>query len=309
MPRWIRLGPVQFQPSELAKLTVILFTAYHLARPETDLSSFNRGILVERCCRGASNDAGTRRPRSRYSRLHWTDLWDDAHPRWGSVAASRCTRRRRSRGVRGHDSDGTLSLSSSLEFFNPGHDPGGGGGYQVDQSLIALGSGGVGGVGLARSVQKLYFLPEAHTDFIFAIVGEELGLLGCLSLITLFVMFLWRGMRIAAMADSRRGAYLAADIVSMVVLQALINMSVVVRLLPTRGIPLPFISVGGSSLIVMLVASGGFCSTYPSAAAQGGLGDSGSAQLCGAHAGFGGCRTSELGARNTLRGSSGRRKR
>lgn len=140
-------------------------------------------------------------------------------------------------------------------FFNPGQDPSGAG-YQVDQSLIALGSGGISGVGLANSTQKLYFLPAAHTDFIFAVIGEELGLLGCLALITLFGLFLWRGLSIAVRADSPLGTYLGIGIVGMVVVQALINLSVVVRFLPTKGIPLPFISVGGSSLMVMLVASG-----------------------------------------------------
>ena len=141
-----------------------------------------------------------------------------------------------------------------VEFFT-GQDPSGAG-YQINQSLIALGSGGISGVGLANSVQKLYFLPEAHTDFIFAIIGEELGLLGCLALITLFGLFLWRGLGIAAQADSPLGTYLGFGIVTMVIVQALINMSVVVKLLPTKGIPLPFISVGGSSLMIMLAACG-----------------------------------------------------
>jgi cell division protein FtsW len=129
-------------------------------------------------------------------------------------------------------------------------------GYQVVQSLIAVGSGGQNGLGFAQGRQKLLFLPFAHSDFIFAVVGEELGLIGALIVIFVFAMFLWRGMRAALRAPDRFGMLLGIGIVVGIVSQALLNMSVVLALLPTKGIPLPFISYGGSSLVPTLAGVG-----------------------------------------------------
>jgi cell division protein FtsW len=129
-------------------------------------------------------------------------------------------------------------------------------GYQVVQSLIAVGSGGQNGLGFAQGRQKLLFLPFAHSDFIFAVIGEELGLIGGLIVIFVFAVFLWRGMRAALRAPDRFGMLLGIGIVVGIVAQALLNMSVVLALLPTKGIPLPFISYGGSSLVPTLAAVG-----------------------------------------------------
>ena len=128
--------------------------------------------------------------------------------------------------------------------------------YQIRQSLIAVGSGGWNGLGFAQGKQKLFFLPEPHTDFIYAVVGEELGFFGCLTMLLLFSLLFWRGVRISLRADSPFGTFLGLGIVSMISFQALINMSVALSLLPTKGLPLPFISVGGSSLVVMLSSVG-----------------------------------------------------
>ena len=253
--RWIRIGPLQFQPSEFAKLVAIIFSAYYLSRSETDLGSFSRGVLPSLGVTVllialvlAGRDLGTA---ACIALVFGLMLFLAGLPyRHIPILV-----------LGGAAAFGVLVLAEPyrieriINYFNPGSDPNGAG-YQIRQSLIALGSGGVGGTGLADSKQKLYFLPEPHTDFIFAVIGEELGLLGCLFLIGLFVLFLWRGLSIALKADSRFGTYLGIGIVAMVVLQALINMSVVVQLLPTKGIPLPFISVGGSSMMVMLTACG-----------------------------------------------------
>jgi cell division protein FtsW len=142
-----------------------------------------------------------------------------------------------------------------FSFFNPEADALDSG-FQIIQSLIALGSGGSDGVGLANGIQKLFYLPEPHTDFIYAIVGEELGLIGTVGLLLTYVFFLWRGLRIAWKAPDPFGQFLAAGITIMIVLQAFINISVVVGLLPTKGLPLPFISSGGSSLLVNLMGVG-----------------------------------------------------
>ena len=129
-------------------------------------------------------------------------------------------------------------------------------GFHIIQSLIAVGTGGLTGTGLMEGKQKLFYLPEPHTDFIFAVTAEELGLVGAMFVVTLFAIFLWRGMRASWRTSDLFGRYLAVGITSMVVLQALINISVVLGMMPTKGIPLPFISYGGSSLFVTLACVG-----------------------------------------------------
>ena len=131
-----------------------------------------------------------------------------------------------------------------------------GDGFQAVQSFIAVGTGGIAGRGLNESVQKLFYLPFAHTDFIFAVIGEELGLIGTTATLACFGVIAWRGLRISGRAEDRFGSLLALGITTMIVAQALINISVVLGLLPTKGIPLPLISSGGSSLLVSLVGIG-----------------------------------------------------
>ena len=133
-----------------------------------------------------------------------------------------------------------------VAFLHPEADPQGAG-FQLMQSLIAVGSGGLTGVGLMESNQKLFYLPEAHTDFIYAVMCEELGFIGGAIVLGLFAFYAWRGMRIAMRASDEFGCFLALGITVMIVSQALINLGVVLGMMPTKGIPLPFISYGGSS--------------------------------------------------------------
>jgi cell division protein FtsW len=142
-----------------------------------------------------------------------------------------------------------------LAFMDPFADPLGRG-FHIIQSLIAVSTGGVTGMGLMEGKQKLFFLPEPHTDFIFAVIGEEFGLLGTIFVVALFGFFLYRGVRAAVVTRDTFGRYLATGIVAMICIQAFFNISVVLALLPTKGIPLPFISYGGSSLFVMLASVG-----------------------------------------------------
>ena len=142
-----------------------------------------------------------------------------------------------------------------LAFLDPYSDPQGRG-FHIIQSLIAVSTGGLTGVGLMEGKEKLFYLPEPHTDFIFSVLGEELGLLGCVTVVILFAVFLWRGMRTALRTEDMFGRFLAVGITSMVVVQALINISVVLGLMPTKGIPLPLISYGGSSLFITLACIG-----------------------------------------------------
>lgn len=138
-----------------------------------------------------------------------------------------------------------------LAFLDPYSDPQGRG-FHIIQSLIAVSTGGITGVGLMEGKEKLFYLPEPHTDFIFSVLGEELGLMGCVAVVLLFAIFLWRGIRAAVRTPDLFGRFLAVGITSMVVVQALINISVVLGLMPTKGIPLPLVSYGGSSLFITL---------------------------------------------------------
>jgi cell division protein FtsW len=142
-----------------------------------------------------------------------------------------------------------------LAFMNPYSDPQGRG-FHIIQSLIAVSTGGLTGVGLMEGKEKLFYLPEPHTDFIFSVLGEELGLVGCLIVVLLFANLLWRGIRTALHTQDMFGRFLAVGITSMVVVQAFINISVVLGLMPTKGIPLPLISYGGSSLFITLACVG-----------------------------------------------------
>jgi len=142
-----------------------------------------------------------------------------------------------------------------LAFLNPWDDPLGDG-FQIIQSLIAVGTGGVWGRGLMNGVQKLFYLPEPHTDFIYSVISEELGLVGATAVILCFSIITWRGMRAALRAPDSFGAFLAVGLTTMIAVQALVNISVVLGLMPTKGIPLPFVSAGGSSMLVNLVGMG-----------------------------------------------------
>jgi len=157
-------------------------------------------------------------------------------------------------------------------FINPELDPRGKG-FQVLQSLIAVGSGGVSGLGLAEGKQKLFYLPEPHADFIFAVIAEELGMIGAATLVLVFGFLMWRGLRASRRAPERFGQLLAVGVTAMIIAQAFFNISVVLSLVPTKGIPLPFVSHGGSSLLFALAAVGMLLNVSEQGVATGGRGD------------------------------------
>ena len=252
--RWFFLGPVSVQPSELAKLALIPFVAYHLDRKEDRVNRPELLVPVGVATAALAGlvllqpDFGTSfllvgtvclmlflaGLSLRYVALATAVM----APLLAVLVWSEGYRRQR-----------------LFAFLDPEADPLGAG-YQVLQSLIAVGTGGVFGVGLGNSGQKLFFLPQPHSDFIYAIVAEELGLIGALAVLALFLVLLWRGVRAALHAPDAFGRYLGLGLVSVLVLQALVNISVAIALLPTKGIPLPFLSYGGSSLVVSLTACG-----------------------------------------------------
>jgi cell division protein FtsW len=253
--RWISLGFLMVQPSELLKVALVLLLAHQLARKSQKAGDPERALGPVLLFTGLAAavvvlepDLGTA---ACYVVLCAVLLWlAGVRARVflvGALAAVPML--------------AVLMLSADyrrarlLSFLKPEADPLGAG-FQALQSLIAVGAGGWFGNGLGGSRQKLFFLPYPHTDFIFAIVGEELGFVGALALVAGFGIVAWRGFRAARRAPDSFAAFLAAGATAMIVVQAAINLSVVLALVPTKGIPLPFVSYGGSSLVASWIAGG-----------------------------------------------------
>lgn len=260
--RWIKLGPAQIQPSELAKLAVILYLAWFLdlkRRAATSLE-FRKEDLLHTILPAVAPilicvalivlqpDLGT----SVDIVLIMTAILYVAGLSWKWLAVGIAAATPVLFFLITHVSYRNARLTA---FLHPESDPQGAG-FQLLQSLIAVGSGGFTGVGLMESKQKLFYLPEAHTDFIYAVICEELGFIGAAIIIALFAAYAWRGLRASFNAPDGFGRMLALGATAMVLFQALINFAVVLGMMPTKGIPLPFVSYGGSSLLVMLLATG-----------------------------------------------------
>ena len=253
--RWIRMGVMSFQPSELAKPALILFLAFFLHSRLKSLDDWRHTLLPAALPTALFVVLIVKQP----------DL-GTAMVCLGVTAAILFVAGMRLR----YFAWGLAPVLPALyyllfhvgwrrarmvAFLDPWSDPQGSG-FHVVQSLIAVGTGGLTGLGLMEGKQKLFYLPEPHTDFIYAVAAEELGLIGALVIAGLFFVFAWRGFRAAVRAHDPFARLLAVGITTMVVVQAFFNMSVVLALLPTKGIPLPFISYGGSSLFVMLASVG-----------------------------------------------------
>ncbi len=253
--RWFRFGLFSFQPSELAKPVLIVFLAWFLERRAMSVNDLWYTVLPAGAVVGAAvglilqePDLGT----AATILLAAGGLFFLAGLRLGYFAAVAAA------------AIPALYLlvfrvpyrrNRVLAFLDPYADPQGKG-FQMIQSLIAVGTGGLTGMGLMEGKQKLFYLPAPHTDFIFAVAAEELGLIGALAVLSGFGVLLWRGLRASVRAPDLFGRFLAAGLTMMIVGQALINISVVLGMMPTKGMPLPFISYGGSSLLFNLLAMG-----------------------------------------------------
>ena len=253
--RWLKFPGFSMQPSEISKLALIIFLAYFLEKRAGEEGDFWRTFVPCGLVTGSlaalivlEPDFGT----AMMLAVIFIVVVYTAGARLvhlGMAAAPALV-----------IAAGLLifvpwRLKRLVTFLDPWADQQGAG-FQVVQSLIAIGSGGIDGLGFAEGKQKMLFLPFAHSDFIFAVVGEELGLVGALAIVAVFALFLWRGIRTALLAPDRFGMLLSMGIVTGIVAQALFNISVVLSLVPTKGIPLPFISYGGSSLVPTLAAVG-----------------------------------------------------
>lgn len=253
--RWLTVGGFSFQPSELAKFAIVLFIAKSMVKRADQLKNFAYGYLPNLIVLGTffvlilfQPDfgtaiiialvafimfyiAGVSKKFLAYSVLAVLPL----------MVSAIFTEDYRARRI--------------MSFLDPWADPSNTG-FQAVQSFLAFGRGGLWGLGLGDSRQKLFYLPEAHTDFIFSVIGEELGFMGTLGIVLLFGLLVWRGFRTATRAKDLFGTHLALGLTLLVGVQALTNMGVAVGLLPTKGLTLPFISLGGSSLIVSMLCMG-----------------------------------------------------
>jgi cell division protein FtsW len=253
--RWLAVGPMGVQPSELAKIAIIIFTAALLERRMDRIDDVSYSLLPIGLVVGGivalillQPDLGTAVTivmisgvmvfAAGMSYAYLGGLFLASIPALYVLLMTSDYRRKR-----------------VLAFLNPWDDPLGGG-FQMIQSMIAVATGGITGRGLMGGKQKLFYLPEPHNDFIYAVISEELGLIGATIILICFCVITWRGLRTALRAPDRFGAFLAIGLTTMVAFQAMFNISVVLGLLPTKGIPLPFVSAGGSSLLINLIGMG-----------------------------------------------------
>ncbi len=255
--RWIRIPGMSFQPSEIAKLALPLFFAWFLTEREKYVGDLKTTVLPSLTVLGffgglilMEPDLGT----TIVLCAIFTTVYFVSGARLfhlASVAAVLLT------------IGGAMLIFAPfrvrrlMAFFDPcSPENAANAGYQVCQSLLAIGSGGVLGEGFAKGQQKLFYLPYPYSDFIFAVVGEELGLIGTMAVVAAFALLLWRGARAAMQAPDRFGKLLGIGLITGIVVQALFNISVVISMLPAKGIPLPFISYGGTSILFTLIAVG-----------------------------------------------------
>jgi cell division protein FtsW len=253
--RWLRFQSLSFQPSEFAKLGLVIFLSYFLTKKEDKIRSFSFGFLPTLIISGLVIALVLKEPdfgaavfltamvflllfvsgaRVIYIAASFLVAIPVAYYFLTNVA---------------------YRYRRLMSFIRPWDDPGGTS-FQIIQSFLSFGSGGLFGLGLGEGRQKLFFLPAPHTDFIFSVIGEELGLVGAMVMVLLFFIFTLRGIAIANSMEDRFGTFLALGVTLMISLQAVINMGVVLGLLPTKGLTLPFISYGGTSLITNLVGVG-----------------------------------------------------
>ncbi len=255
--RWISLGPITFMPGEWAKMGIILFIAWFFADRPSRARHFFTGVLPVAVVTGAYAFLIIRQPNLStaitvcgiavamllVAGMKWRYVFLAAGFGAGGIAFILLNMQE------------TYWYTRITNFANPFADQYGEG-YQVAQSLLALGSGGVTGQGLGKSVQKSLYLPEPQNDFILAIIGEELGFVGIILLMILYCLFIWRGLKIALNAPDHFGMLLAAGVVLMVAIQVILNIAVVTASMPATGINLPFISYGGNGLLMFMFASG-----------------------------------------------------
>ena len=253
--RWLRLGPFIAEPSELVKFALVFFLAEFLSKRQARIHEFKYGPLAVFLIVGPITLMILKQPDFGSTVMIALILFAMLF-----AAGARASHL----AVAGSGALGVLVFQAAAKSYRMKRlttflDPWSvarGAGFQLVQSFIALGEGGKWGVGLGAGRQKMFYLPEAHTDFIFAVVGEEFGIIGAAAVVALFLVILFRGMRIAHDEPDPFASLLAVGLTALLSIQALINMSVVIGMIPTKGLPLPFLSYGGTSIIIAMAALG-----------------------------------------------------
>lgn len=253
--RWIKVGPMTMQPSEFAKFTLVLFMANSISVKKDKIRTFTQGVLPYIILMGLYCVLIVLEPNKSmaiiFVLLTFTLLFSAGAKIWhlaiwglplipGAIYIFLKDQ---------------YSLNRITSYMNPWADPQNTG-YQAIQSLLALGSGGIFGLGLGNSRQKFFYIPEPQNDFIFSVIGEELGFIGTVTILILFLLLIWRGMRIAINCPDSFGCLLATGIVCMVAIQVVLNIAVATVTIPTTGVSLPFISSGGTSLLFVMANMG-----------------------------------------------------
>lgn len=255
--RWLGVGPVTFMPGEWTKPALILFIAWFMGERLGRARSFFLGVLPVLLITGLCAFLIIRQPNLStaitvcgiavamllVAGMRWLYVWITAALGVGGLASIILYMQ---------DSFWYTRMTNFIDPFKDMY----GEGYQVAQSLLALGSGGLTGLGLGKSVQKSLYLPEPQNDFILAIIGEELGFIGIMGLVALYCLFIWRGIHIALNAPDQYGLLLASGVVIMVAIQVILNIAVVTASMPATGINLPFISYGGNGTIIFMFSAG-----------------------------------------------------
>ncbi|MGQ9636273.1 MAG: putative lipid II flippase FtsW [Thermodesulfobacteriota bacterium] len=253
--RWIRLGGFSFQPSELAKLGLVIFLAYLLAKKEEKIRSFFFGFLPVVLFSGLIIGLILKEPDFGTALFLTVMVFLLLFISGARVSYLLGAFLMTIPFVFAFLMRAEYRYKRLMGFIRPWDDPRGTS-FQIIQSFLSFGSGGIFGIGLGEGRQKLFFLPAPHTDFIFSIIGEELGLVGAMVVVLLFFILTFRGIQIGLSLQNRFGSYLAIGVTLMISLQSVINMGVVLGLLPTKGLALPFVSYGGTSLITNLTGIG-----------------------------------------------------
>ncbi|MBI4710099.1 MAG: putative lipid II flippase FtsW [Nitrospirae bacterium] len=274
--RWIRLWPSTFQPSEFVKFTTVLALAYYIEKYASKMKSLGYGILIPFAVVGIFQLIIYKQPD--FGAIISLGIITiillfigGIRLKWNYIAGFLLL------GAAGFYKFVWLEpyrKDRVMFFWNPWKDALGKG-FHLVQSLLAFGRGGITGVGPGASKQKLFYLPELHTDFIFSLIGEEWGLIGVSCILGLFIWFFIKGTKIAEQTEDPFGYYLAMGLTLMIVMQALINFAVTIGLMPTKGLPLPFISYGGSALLVNMMAVGVLISIQRSVNSKGWTGERG----------------------------------
>lgn len=253
--RWIYIGPLHFQPSEIAKFAVIMFFSYSLSKRKDQLQYFFKGLMPYLLLIGIISVlliiephlSGTILIASVACVILFNAGAKISHFILMAIPAMAA--------VVGAIAIAPYRMARVTAFLDPWNDPQGAS-WQIIQSLYAIGSGGLFGRGLGRSLQKFLYLPEPHNDFIFAILAEELGYLGVLTVLILFLIFIWRGIKVSMNAPDVFGSLVAVGVTSLVAVQVLVNVAVVTSSMPVTGMPLPFFSYGGTSLVFLMFGVG-----------------------------------------------------